>query len=213
MRPRRKNWTIPLLNSEQARVLTKLPQTDWKGNLHCDKLHLEIGAGKGDYWIEMAKLYPDDGWIAMEKVETIAGIALKKALETGNSLASMRLINEDASKLNTLFSPHEIDVIHLNFSDPWPKKRHEKRRLTSPVYQSLYTELLTEGGLVIQKTDNVSLFNYSLVAMQAYFNLIDVDVDYRQFPHPEDAMTEYETKFVGLKQPIFRAVYQKKAKV
>lgn len=180
--------------------------------MKCNEIHLEIGCGKGDYWINMASLYPQTGWIAFEKVDTVAGIALKKAIESDHDLSNMRLACVDANDLLSIFNPGEIATIHLNFSDPWPKKRHEKRRLTSFAFQKLYYEILQDDGIIIQKTDNVSLFNYSLVAMQELFTLDAVDVDFRRQAHDEDSVTEYEQKFIDLGQPIFRAVYRKKTK-
>lgn len=213
MRPRRKKWTKELLQSSQFVISNDYPVVQWSKQFPAKTIHLEIGAGKGDYWQGMASLYPDDLWVALEKNDTVAGIAIKKMETSFAHLKNAKLLQVDAIDLPKIFAPHEVDVIHLNFSDPWPKSRHEKRRLTSPEFQAIYLDLLTKDGLVIQKTDNVSLFNYSLVAMNDNFKLIEVDVDFRSQPHDEDVFTEYEQKFHGFGQPIFRAVYQRRSEI
>ncbi|MBR0385332.1 MAG: tRNA (guanosine(46)-N7)-methyltransferase TrmB, partial [Erysipelotrichaceae bacterium] len=173
------------------------------------QIHVEIGAGKGDYWIAMAHQYPECLWIAIEKDVDCAAIALKKSLD--QTSANMKMIIGYASELENWFAGGEIDVIHLNFSDPWPKKRHTKRRLTYDSFLQVYERILKPEGELQFKTDNSGLFEYSLVSFASQnWNLKEVSVDWRREEHPEDAITEYESNFMELGQPIYRAVWQLK---
>ena len=102
-----------------------------------------------------------------------------------------------------------MDVIHLNFSDPWPKKRYAKRRLSSATFLDQYKRILSRNGEIQMKTDNSALFEYSLIEFQnAGFKMVEVSVDYRREKHDEDAITEYEQKFISLGQPIYRCVWR-----
>lgn len=102
-----------------------------------------------------------------------------------------------------------MDVIHLNFSDPWPKKRYAKRRLSSASFLDQYKRILSRNGEIQMKTDNSALFEYSLIEFQnAGFKMVEVSVDYRREKHDEDAITEYEQKFISLGQPIYRCVWR-----
>ena len=100
-------------------------------------------------------------------------------------------------------------MIHLNFSDPWPKKRYAKRRLSSATFLDQYKRILSRNGEIQMKTDNSALFEYSLIEFQnAGFKMVEVSVDYRREKHDEDAITEYEQKFISLGQPIYRCVWR-----
>jgi tRNA (guanine-N7-)-methyltransferase len=206
---RRLPWAVEYLDS--AKSLVKEPQerkSNWKENLHTDTLHVEIGCGKGGYSASLARLYPDHGVVALEVNESAAGMAAKKFDE--ENLDNLALIHGDAKYLTDWFAPGEIDIIHLNFSDPWPKKRNAKRRLSAPSFLQDYKILLSDNGQIQMKTDNAALFEYSLLQMeQAGYKLNDVSVDFRREEHPEDPQTEYETKFMEKGQPIYRAVWTK----
>lgn len=210
MRARKKQWGDALFAVHRDDFMAAPEPGKWSETLKVNEIHVELGCGKGDYWLGMADLYPNQGWIAFERNPTVAAIALKKAIERGVNSERLRLYCTDAQGLGEYFSPGEIDVLHLNFSDPWPKTRHHKRRLVAAKMLDVYQPLLSPQGRIIQKTDNVDLFNDSLVEMCRYFDLIEVDVDYRRQSHDEDVITEYEQRFMDLKQPIFRAVYQKR---
>lgn len=172
------------------------------------RLHLEIGAGKGGYSAGMAALYPKEQFVAVEKNESAAGLAAKKFDEA--ALDNLSLIYGDGADLSLWFDPQEVDVIHLNFSDPWPKKRNAKRRLSAPAFTRQYGSVLADDGELIMKTDNAQLFEYSLLEFQkAGFVLQDVSVDFRREEHPEDVLTEYEEKFVQTGHPIYRAIWKK----
>lgn len=209
MRMRKVKWAVDYL--DQARSLIKEPtgqKGKWKELLKTDKLHVEIGCGKGNYSLNMSILYKDEGFIAVEKNESAAGIAAKKFDEIEST--NLALIQDDAANISEWFGAEEVDVIHLNFSDPWPKKRYAKRRLSSNSFLTQYEKILSKNGQIQMKTDNSSLFEYSLIEFQnAGYKMIDVSVDFRRNTHDEDVMTEYEEKFVSLNQPIYRAVWIK----
>lgn len=210
MRLRKKEWSSEVFETFADYTVTEFEtiKGNWKEALGSELLHLEIGSGKGDYWHQLSALYPDRGIVAMERDFTASSIALKK-LEK-NPGDHKRFIYGDAENLNDMFAPGEVDVVHLNFSDPWPKKRHTKRRLTYKDKLDEYYSVLSDKGEIWMKTDNVGLFNYSLVSVgQHKFELVEVDVDFRIHEH-EDPFTEYERKFHEMGQPIFRAIWRKK---
>ena len=208
MRMRKKKWAKPYIE-ERTDTVIQAPETckgRWREILGTKEVRLEIGAGKGSYWIGMGEKYPDTGWIALEKSPDAAAIGLKKCLTPGSN---MKYIVGDAEGIDEWFAPGEVDVIHLNFSDPWPKKRQTKRRLTYGTFLDSYRKILKEDGLVIMKTDNAKLFEYSLVSFgDNGWHLEEVSVDYRREPHDEDAITEYEASFMALGQPIYRAIWK-----
>ena len=210
MRLRKKQWSEEVFEINKKYTVNEFEtiRNHWKEVMGVDTLHLEIGAGKGDYWHLLSLQHPTRGFVAMEKDYTASSIALKKLEEYPQT--NKRFIYDDAKKLNEMFGPNEVDVVHLNFSDPWPKLRHEKRRLSYKDKLDDYYEILSDNGEIWMKTDNQSLFNYSLVSVSNHkFQLIEVDVDFRK-DEKEDPMSEYERKFVNLGQPIYRAVWRKK---
>ncbi len=155
-------------------------------------IHIEIGMGKGKFIHEMAKLHPNINFIGIEKYESV----LVRAVEKVNvePLSNLRLMCIDALALENIFA-HEISCIYLNFSDPWPKNRHAKRRLTSPIFLDIYENLFVEEKRIIQKTDNLILFASSLKNLNNYgykFEEVSLDLVNTTIPNVE---TEYETKF------------------
>ncbi len=211
MRMRKKKWAIPFLD-ENSDVVIANPQENkgkWKSILNVKELHVEIGCGKGDYISQMALKDQNVGWIGIERETNVAAVATKKILEQEHQ--NIKLIAQDAIVFDTWFAEGEIDVIHLNFSDPWPKEGYKKRRLTHGNFIEKYAYALTKEGKVIMKSDNCNLFEFSLVQFDALnFKLLDVSVDFRRNEHPEDVITEYEQRFLDLNQPIYRAVWCKK---
>lgn len=212
MRMRKKAWAEPFLK-ENADFVIEKPEIwagHWREKLACQRLRIEIGSGKGDYFTKMAAMNPDEGWIGIEKEHNVAAVAAKKALAQPHE--HMALIAQDADQLSSWFAEGELDVIHLNFSDPWPKSGYAKRRLSHARFLKQYEALLNPQGQVIMKTDNPKLFEFSLTEFsRENWQLREVSVDFRRQLHPEDAITEYEQKFMDLGQPIYRAVWQKKA--
>lgn len=165
----------------------------WKDNFvnSNNPIHLEIGMGKGKFIYEMALAHPNFNFIGMEKFDNVIARAIKKMPEM---LPNLLLINSDALNLSSIFD-HEIDVLYLNFSDPWPKKRHENRRLTSPVFLHIYDDIFKNDNTIIQKTDNIGLFAYSLSSLSTYgYTLKEVSLDLKNTDIP-NITTEYEEKF------------------
>lgn len=209
MRMRKKHWAKDMIAQRTDCVIASPEEMKgrWKLLAGDREIRVEIGSGKGDYWIGMSHLYPDYLWVAIEKDESCVGITLKKCLE--NTTDNMKIINGDAAEIGNWFEENEIDVIHLNFSDPWPKKRQTKRRLTYGTFLESYRRILKENGRIIMKTDNAQLFEYSLISFdEADWQLLEVSVNWREKEHPEDVITEYEANFMALGQPIYRAVWR-----
>ncbi len=218
MRMRKKKWAEPYLQEHQdyALVSGEPYRGKWKSLLHTDVLHVEIGMGKGDYLNQMASMYPDEGWVGIEKDRSAAAVAARKVFESEHpDLSNKRMIVGDAAEILAWFAPGEVDVIHLNFSDPWPKKYTHKRRLSSQAFLERYDILLSRGGSIRMKTDNTGLFEDSvLYFLENGFTFTEFSADYRRNPHPEDAVTEYEQRFMDLGQPIYqlRAVRSREKK-
>ncbi len=211
MRLRKKKWSDEVFTQHKDILVDEKQNLkgQWKQVLSTSKLRLEIGAGKGDYWLGLAEMYPEDGVIALEKDYTASSIALRKLREYGKK----RFIYGDAKNLDELFEVGELDVIHLNFSDPWPKTRHEKRRLTYDTKVKQYNRLLSDHGELWMKTDNQALFEYSLVNVSRFgFELVEVSLDFRKSVDEDniiDPFTEYERKFMRNNQRIYRAIWRK----
>ena len=173
-------------------------------------IYLEIGMGKGDFIIELARRNPNINYIGLEKFPSVIVVAMDKVV--ASKLDNIRLICFDATNLKDIFEDHEVDQIYLNFSDPWPKARHAKRRLTSKLFLSIYQDVLKENGTIEFKTDNRGLFEYSLISFNEnnwqMLNLtLDLHTDYNT---EEIAKTEYENRFIGLGQPIYFVEIKKK---
>lgn len=203
---RRLKWAFDFLaNSEIVIHDPKETKGRWKEILNSDIVHIEIGTGKGDYWIQMSQMYPQYGWIGIEKNESVAALAVRKSEELTKN---RRFIYGDAAEIDTWFDQGEIDVIHLNFSDPWPKNRTSKRRLSHASFLEKYKYILHENGQIQMKTDNSSLFEFSILQFQENgFTLKEFSVDFRREVHEEDAISEYESKFMEKGNPIYRAVW------
>ena len=164
-------------------------------------IHLEIGMGKGKFIYEMAKLYPDINFIGVEKSDSILAKAILRMPET---LPNLRLICLDALELANVFD-HEITTIYLNFSDPWPKNRHQNRRLTSPKFLQVYDLLFQDKNQIALRTDNELLFVYSLKTLSQHgYYFEEVSLDYHQEKQDQTfVMTEYEEKFSSKGKNIF----------
>lgn len=158
-------------------------------------IHLEIGCGKGAFVIGMAKKHPEVQFIAMEKVHDVLMLAAERV--AAEQLPNVLLLRGDAATLDTMFLPGDIDRIYLNFSDPWPKAKHAKRRLTAPAFLAQYRKLLGVGGQVHFKTDNRPLFDYSLEQLAGCgFSLSELTYDLHNSVYmAENVVTEYERNF------------------
>lgn len=170
-------------------------------------IHIEIGMGKGRFLTELARQNPDINYIGIERYDSVLIRALEKRAEA-EELHNLFYLCEDAKNLTEIFDHGEINRIYLNFSDPWPKDRHAKRRLTSKEFFSRYNEILAQEGEVMFKTDNRILFDFSLEQVpEAGWQLKDVTLDLHHSKFAEgNVMTEYEEKFSSLGNPIFRLV-------
>ena len=170
------------------------------------KINIEIGCGKGDFIIDQAQKNREEIFVGIERVKSVLAMALKKVLD--EKIDNVFFICEDASKvLDEQTKKVEIANIYLNFSDPWPKKRHAKRRLTSPLFLAKYKKLLNRDGKIMFKTDNNGLFEYSLDQFKENnFDLIFISRDYKSEDNSDDSTTEYEQKYKSRGVKINRLV-------
>ena len=164
-------------------------------------IYIEIGMGKGQFIIENARRFPNINFIGIEKQDSILALALKKIPDNLNNLIMIRL---DANDIENIFS-NEVSKIYLNFSDPWPKKRHEKRRLTSPLFLEKYNNVFKKDNFIEFKTDNKELFCYSIKTLNNFGYLIeDITFDLEKSGDINNILTEYEEKFTKLNNPIYK---------
>ena len=162
-------------------------------------IHLEIGMGKGDFIYNMALKYPQINFIGLEKYTGVLARAIKKYPQ---KLPNLRIINMDALNLNSVFNK-EIDTVYLNFSDPWPKNRHEPRRLTSQRFLDRYQKIFKNKEIIIQKTDNRGLFEFSLMSfVNNGFVIEEISLDLQNDDY-DNVETEYEEKFKAKGFPIY----------
>ena len=207
MRVKHKKWADPLIAAHPEMIVTEPEQVKghWQDRFtKAQPLHLEVGMGKGQFIIGMAKAHPEVNFIGLEIQRTVAAIALKKALAA--DLPNLQLICGDGSDIMTFFDAHEIDRLYLNFSDPWPKKRHAKRRLTYRTFLAGYQEVLKDQGGVELKTDNMGFFEFSLQSMNNYgmhFDGVWLDL-HNSAENDRNVETEYEQKFAAKGQPIYK---------
>ena len=168
-------------------------------------IEIEIGCGKGSFIINKAKQNPNINYIGIEKYDSILLRALEK-LDT--EIPNLRFIKMDANSIDEVFDK-EISKIYLNFSDPWPKDRHEKRRLSSSVFLNKYDSIFKNEKLIVMKTDNRKLFEYSVKSFTDYgYNILDISLDLHSDDIP-NIETEYEIKFSSLGQVIYMVSVKK----
>lgn len=181
-------------------------------------LHIEIGMGKGQFLLALAERNPDISYIGIERYSSVLLRAVEKLSGSlkGNhpgAPCNLRLLCMDAADLEAIFTPGEIARIYLNFSDPWPKARHAKRRLTSPEYLARYENILAPGGRIEFKTDNRALFDYSVQSFEGSgaWRITARTFDLHRDPsmNPGNIMTEYEEKFSSLQHPICKLIAEK----
>lgn len=165
-------------------------------------IHLEIGIGRGNFIYNMALKNPDINFIGIEKYDSVM-VKVVERLDK-NGLDNLRLIKMDATYINDIFD-HEIDLIYLNFSDPWPKKRHADRRLSSIKFLQRYDNLFKNTKTIIMKTDNRSLFENSLISFTNYgYKIDEISLDLYSDNIVDNISTEYEIKFVNKGNSIYR---------
>ena len=208
MRLRHKPYAREKLN-EYSQYVVKDPEGlkgQWKQRFGNEQpIYIEIGCGKGRFIIDMAKKYPTINFIGIELLSDVIVSALEKQIE--EDLPNVQLIQVNAKNLRDIFEEDEIDRIYLTFSDPWPKNRHEKRRLTYKTFLAVYEQILKPDGELHFKTDNQKLFEYSLTSFSAYpAKLAEVYLDLHQSDVTDNVMTEYEEKFSSKGNRIYKAV-------
>lgn len=172
-------------------------------------VQIEVGMGKGRFIMDMAELHPDRNYIGIEMYDSVLLRAVQKREQLDKELKNLYFIRMDARNLPEVFEKGEVDRIYLNFSDPWPKDRHAKRRLTSRRFLERYEKILTEGGQVEFKTDNRDLFEFSLEeAGEAGWKLeaSTFDLHHEDTMMEGNIMTEYEEKFSSLGNPIHKMI-------
>ncbi len=180
----------------------------WRKNIfnNDNPIHIEIGMGKGQFIMGLAKNNPDINYIGIEKYSSVLVRALDKreSLETDN----LMFLRMDAEDITEYFAPGEVSRIYLNFSDPWPKDRHAKRRLTSSQFLERYDKILAKDGHIQFKTDNRPLFDFSLEEIRQAGWIIDMyDFDlHKDGPAKDNIMTEYEEKFFNQGKPICKLI-------
>ena len=165
-------------------------------------IHLELGMGRGDFIINMAKAYPNINFIGLELYESQMVNAVNKL--SNLSLPNLKLINSDAIEIANIFGK-EITTIYLTFSEPWPKKNDIKRRFTHPNYLRLYDRIYKKNKHIIFKTDNKGLFAYSLESLSQYwyvFNRVSLDLHHDE-NHIDNIMTDFEKKYYEEGRPIY----------
>ena len=180
------------------------------GNDH--PIHIEVGMGKGQFIIEMARRNPEVNYIGIEKYSSVLVRAVEKLEDFEQN--NLRLIRMDAENIEEVFDKDEVDRIYLNFSDPWPKDRHAKRRLTSTRFLERYNNILTPEGRVMFKTDNKDLFDFSLEQVEEAGWILEnhtYDLHHSEY-NEENVMPEYEEKFSAKGNPICRLVAYRHAK-
>lgn len=169
-------------------------------------IYIEIGMGKGNFIIENSLRYPDVNFIGIEKYDSVVSRCLQKIPDGLNNL---KIIRMNALEIDEIFK-NEIDLIYLNFSDPWPKKRWHKRRLTSEVFLKKYDTIFKSVKRIVQKTDNQELFEYSIESLSSYgYKLSSVSLDLHKLNEKNNIMTEYEEKFTKKGLPIYRLIASK----
>ncbi len=164
-------------------------------------LHIEIGMGKGNFITQMALLNPDINFIGIEKYDSVIIRAIEKQEQL--QLDNLYFIRMNADKIEDYFSK-EIDLIYLNFSDPWPKDRHKLRRLSSPYFLEKYDNIFKSKARIIMKTDNRKLFEYSICCFNNHqYKINDISLDLYKDDYPNNIPTEYEIKFHNKGCPIY----------
>ena len=175
-----------------------LEPEQYKGKWHevfknNNPIYIEIGMGKADFIEENARRYPYINFIGIEKLDSIIALAIKKIEQ--EDLPNLKLIRMDASDITNVFDK-EIAKLFLNFSDPWPKPRHEKRRLTSSEFLMKYEKIFAQSNIIEMKTDNRSLFEYSIVSFNKNnYKIEEISLDLHSDNKENNIMSEYEKKF------------------
>lgn len=207
MRLRNKPWAADLIAANPSMILVSPEDIVGKWQTRFAKeqpIYIEVGSGKGQFITQMAQKYPDRNFIAVEIQESAIAVILQKQVEL--KLPNLQLLLGNGAALTTFFAENEVAGVYLNFSDPWPKTRHEKRRLTYKSFLAEYQQIMQPTGYLRFKTDNQGLFEYSLMSLNDYGMVFDdLSLDLHNSELAEDNIqTEYEEKFSKRGQVIYR---------
>lgn len=208
MRVRHKKWAAPYIKAHPNLIVNNPSQWDGKWERRFPKrqpLNLEIGTGKGRFINTIARKYPQINFVGIEMEESVIAMALR--MTVNNGLSNIQYVLANGNQVADFFRSHSIHRLFLNFSDPWPKRRHRKRRLTSRRFLAQYQSILAPNAPIEFKTDNRNFFEYSLKSFNN-FGLIfdDVTLDlHHSKENKHNIMTEYEMKTMN-KGPIYRIV-------
>lgn len=207
LRLRKSHWAKKTERNYGRLIFMKEPQQlkgrwrEWFGN--DNPIYAEFGTGKGNFITTKAKLFPDINFIGVDVQEGVIYYAAEKALAQG--VNNLTLVRFDLNIVLDVFAENELDKIYLNFSDPWPKDKHAKRRLTYRGFLEKYQIILKSGGKIEFKTDNRDLFDFSLIEFKEFgIEPINVTYDLHNSGMEGNVMTEYEEKFSFRNQPIHR---------
>ena len=203
MRTKYKPWAKPYIDDHPSHCVTleELSTFDYP-------VFVEIGSGKGQFVCDMANKFPELFFIGVEKNVTCAGFTLKKIVD--NEITNAKLYFGDGLNVLQALKDKTVKYVFLNFSDPWPKKRHNKRRLTHDTFLKEYLRVLSDDGEIIFKTDNLELFDFSLEKFREFnFEIIEYTYDYQELVD-FDTLTEYETNFRNQGIKINRLVARRK---
>ena len=170
-------------------------------------IYIEIGMGKGKFIVENAIKNPNINYIGIEKFDSVLVRAIEKVEEL--DISNLKFIRMDAFRIDEVFNK-EIDKIYLNFSDPWPKERHAKRRLTSHIFLEKYDKIFKSDSMIEMKTDNIDLFNYSVNSLREYGYDIEYLTNDLHNENIDNIMTEYEEKFSNLNIKINKLIARKR---
>ena len=211
---------IPLAEGviREHRVVIKRPEDQkgcWRqvfGNKN--PIYIEIGMGKGRFLLNMAKAHPDINFVGIERYSSVLLRAIEKFdTEEFCELKNVRFVCMDARNVEDVFAQDEVNRIYLNFSDPWPKARHARRRLTSVEFLARYEKILCEGGLLEFKTDNTELFRFSLEQLEEAgwpLKCFTFDLHHNEVMSQGNVMTEYEEKFSSKGNPVNKFIAVRK---
>lgn len=206
MRLRNKPWATDEINKHPHIVIPnpKEMQGKWQqlfGNNN--PIYIEVGTGKGQFLTKMGELHPNINFIGIEKYDSVIVTAMERIRD--NDIPNVKLLKEDANELLDFFAEGEISRIFINFTDPWPKNRHEKRRLTYESFLKMYEKILIPNGEIHFKTDNQGLFEYSLHSFSKYGMILNnISLNLHESDFEGNVMTEYEEKFSAKGMPIYR---------
>ena len=202
MRLRNVKNKIEIINSSEY-LITNIEQYKGKWNKvfqNENPIEIEIGMGKGDFIIGKALQNPNINYIGIEKYDSVVARAVQKMPKGLNNL---KIIVMDAINIDSVFD-REIDIIYLNFSDPWPKKRHARRRLTSREFLTKYNDVFKNKKRICQKTDNRNLFEFSIISLNLEdYKIDEISLDLHNSDIENNIMTEYEKKFAKKGQIIY----------